>query len=263
MTGAEVLSSLSGKVLVRIDEGLMTITLNRPEVRNAIDRDLSYEVFAAVDELDERDDLRVGILTGAAGTFCSGMDLKAFVGGEVTRVEGRGLMGIARTPPTKPMIAAVEGYAVAGGFEAALACDLLVAARNARFGLPEVRRGLAAAGGGLIRLPRLIPPRLAMELALTGDTVDAELLYRHGLVNRLTEPGQALSQAEALARRIAGNAPLAVAASKRVITEQRDWPTAESFDRQEEITGQLLASADAREGAVAFAEKRPPVWTGQ
>jgi len=263
MTGAEFRSSLSGKVLVRIDEGLMTITLNRPEVRNAIDRDLSYEVCAAVDELDERDELRVAILAGAGGTFCSGMDLKAFVRGEVTRVEGRGLMGIARTPPTKPMIAAVEGHAVAGGLEAALACDLLVAARDARFGLPEVRRGLAAAGGGLIRLPRLIPPRIAMELALTGDTVDAELLYRHGLVNRLTEPGQALSEAEALARRIAANAPLAVAASKRVITEQRDWPTAESFDRQEEIAGQLLASADAREGAVAFAEKRPPVWTGQ
>ena len=263
MTGAEVRPSQSGKVLLRTDEGLMTITLNRPEVRNAIDRDLSYDVCAAVDELDERDDLRVGILTGAGGTFCSGMDLKAFVRGEVTRVEGRGLMGIARTPPQKPMIAAVEGYAVAGGFEAALACALLVAARGARFGLPEVRRGLAAAGGGLIRLPRLIPPRIAMELALTGDLVDAELLHRHGLVNRLTEPGQALSQAEALARRIIANAPLAVAASKRVITEQRDWSTAESFDRQEEITGQLLASADAREGAIAFAEKRPPVWTGQ
>ena len=171
MTGAEVRPSPSGKVLVRIDEGLMTITLNRPEVRNAIDRDLSYDVCAAVDEMDERDDLRVGILTGAGGTFCSGMDLKAFVRGEVTRVEGRGLMGIARTPPTKPMIAAVEGYAVAGGFEAALACDLLVAARDARFGLPEVRRGLAAAGGGLIRLPRLIPPRIGPALALPSRRI--------------------------------------------------------------------------------------------
>jgi enoyl-CoA hydratase len=263
VTGTEIRPGPSGKVLVRTDQGVMTITLNRPEVRNAIDRDLSYQVCAAVDELDGRDDLRAGILTGAGGTFCSGMDLKAFVRGEVTRVEGRGLMGIVRTPPAKPMIAAVEGYALAGGFEAALACDLLVAARDARFGLPEVKRGLAAAGGGLIRLPRLIPARIAMALALTGDTVDAEQLHRYGLVNELTEPGQALSQAESLARRIAANAPLAVAASKRVITEQRDWPTAESFDRQEEITGKLLASADAREGAIAFAERRPPVWTGQ
>lgn len=263
MSTSGVGTSPSGKVLVTVAGGLMTITLNRPEVRNAIDRDLSYDVCAAVDELDERDDLRVGILTGAGGTFCSGMDLKAFVRGEVTRVEGRGLMGIVRTPPRKPMIAAVEGYAVAGGFEAALACDLLVAARDARFGLPEARRGLAAAGGGLIRLPRLIPPRIAMELALTGDIVGAELLCQHGLVNRLTEPGGALHDAEALARRIFANAPLAVAASKRVIIEQRNWQDGESFDRQEEITGHLLSSADAREGAMAFAEKRPPVWKGQ
>lgn len=260
---AHVRSSSSGKVLITVDDGLMTITLNRPEVRNAIDRDLSYDVCAAVDELDERDDLQVGILTGAGGTFCSGMDLRAFARGEVTRVEGRGLMGIVRTPPQKPMIAAVEGYAVAGGFEAVLACDLLVAASNARFGLPEVRRGLAAAGGGLIRLPRLIPPRIALELALTGDIVGAELLHHHGLVNRLTEPGEALSQAEVLARCIIENAPLAVAASKRVVVGQRDWPTAQSFDRQEDITGHLLESADAREGAIAFSEKRPPVWKGR
>jgi enoyl-CoA hydratase len=251
------------KVLVEVEDGLMTITINRPEVRNAVDREVSYAVCAAVDELDAREDLRVGVLTGAGGTFCAGMDLKAFLRGETTRVKGRGILGIARTPPDKPLIAAVEGYALAGGFEAVLACDLVVAARDSRFGLPEARRGLAAAAGGLIRLPRTIPPRVAMEMALTGQHVGAEFLCRHGLVNRVVDPGQALGEARRLGRQIIANAPLAVAASKRVINEQRDWSTAESFDRQEEITGALLASEDASEGARAFTEKREPKWTGR
>lgn len=255
--------SPTGKVVVEIDAGLITITMNRPEVRNAIDRDLSYEVCAAVDLLDAREDLRVGILTGAGGNFCSGMDLKAFVRGEVTRVEGRGLLGIAQTPPVKPLIAAVEGYCLAGGFEATLACDLMVASRAARFGLPEAKRGLAAAAGGLIRLPRTIPPRIAMELALTGDQVDADLLFRHGLINALTEPGDALAGATELARRVVANAPLSVAASKRVINAQRDWATEEDFERQAEITAPVIASADAKEGATAFAEKRAPKWSGR
>lgn len=250
------------EVLVEHDGGIVVITINRPEQRNAVNRAVSYGVCAAVDELDARDDLRVGILTGAGGTFCSGMDLKAFLRGEVTRVEGRGILGIAYTPPRKPLIAAVEGYALAGGFEAVLACDLLVAARDARFGIPEVKRGLAAAAGGLIRLPRLVPPRLAMEMALTGDTVSAEDLYRWGLVNRIVEPGGALAAARDLARRILANAPLAVAASKQVMVEQRDWPLPEMFARQDVITGHLLRSNDAREGATAFAERRPAVWTG-
>lgn len=252
-----------GKVLVDVDDGLMTITINRPEARNAVDRDVSYGVCAAVDELDRRPDLRVGILTGSGGNFCSGMDLKAFLRGEVTRVEGRGILGIAVTPPVKPLIAAVEGFALAGGFEAVLACDLLVAARDAVFGLPEVTRGLAAAAGGLMRLPRLIPPRIAMQAALTGDRLSAEELHRHGLVNILVEPGEALGAARALARRIIANAPLAVAASKRVIVEQRNWSDQESFQRQEAITGHLLSTADAREGATAFKEKRLPRWEGR
>jgi enoyl-CoA hydratase len=254
---------MSDKVLVGIDDGLMTITINRPEMRNAVDREVSYAVCAAVDELDARPDLRAGILTGNGGTFCSGMDLKAFLRGEVTRVEGRGILGIARTPPQKPLIAAVEGSALAGGFEAVLACDLVVAARDAQFGLPEAKRGLAAAAGGLIRLPRLIPQRIAMEMALTGEPMSAERLYGYGLINRLVAPGEAMAESIRIARQIIANAPLSVAASKRVIVEQRDWPTAKSFDRQEEITSSVLRSADAREGAAAFAEKRAPVWKGE
>ena len=251
------------EVLVEYEEGLVIITINRPEAKNAVNRAVSYGVCAAVDELDRRDDLRVGILTGAGGTFCSGMDLKAFLRGEVTRVEGRGILGIAMTPPKKPLIAAVEGYALAGGFEAMLACDLTVAARDAKFGIPEVKRGLAAAAGGLLRLPRVIPQRIAMELALTGDMISAERAAQFGLINILTEPGQALAEAKKLAARIIANAPLSVAASKRVISEQRDWPIAEMFARQQEITAPILASEDAREGAAAFAQKRKPDWKGR
>ncbi len=250
------------QVLVQHEGGIVVVTINRPQQRNAVNRAVSYGVCEAIDELDRRDDLRVGILTGAGGTFCSGMDLKAFLRGEVTRVEGRGILGIAMTPPKKPLIAAVEGYALAGGFEAVLACDLVVAARNAQFGLPEVKRGLAAAAGGLLRLPRLLPPRIAMEIALTGDFIGAERLYQIGMINTLTDPGGALDAARALAQRILANAPLSVAASKQVMVEQRDWPLAEMFARQQQITGPVLASNDAREGAAAFAERRDPVWTG-
>ena len=251
---------MTDEVLVEHIDGLVVITINRPDQRNAVNRAVSYGVCEAVDELDRNPALRVGILTGAGGTFCSGMDLKAFLRGEQTRVEGRGILGLARTPTKKPLIAAVEGYALAGGFESMLCCDLVVAARNAQFGIPEVKRGLAAAAGGLMRLPRLIPQRIAMEMALTGDMFSAERLYQYGLINALVEPGQALEEAKKLARRILVNAPMSIAASKRVIVEQRDWPIAEMFDRQEEITAPVLKSKDAREGAAAFAEKRPAVW---
>jgi enoyl-CoA hydratase len=254
---------MTSEVLVEHIDGMVIITINRPEARNAVNRAVSYGVCEAIDEMERNPDLRIGILTGAGGNFCAGMDLKAFLRGESTRVEGRGILGIARTPPKKPLIAAVEGYALAGGFESVLACDLVVAARNASFGLPEVKRGLAAAAGGLMRLPRLIPQRIAMEVALTGDMISAERLHQYGLINTLVEPGQALEEAKKLARRIMANAPLAVAASKRVIVEQRDWSTADMFERQEFITGHLLNSEDAREGATAFAERRSPVWKGQ
>jgi enoyl-CoA hydratase len=254
---------MTDEVLVRHEDGIAIITINRPEQRNAVNRAVSYGVCAAVDELDARDDLQVGILTGAGGNFCAGMDLKAFLRGEITRVEGRGILGIALTPPKKPLIAAVEGYALAGGFESVLACDLLVAARDAKFGLPEAKRGLAAAAGGLLRLPRLIPARIAMEIALTGDMISAERLERYGLVNELVEPGQALEAAIRLARRIVANAPMSIAASKRVIVESRDWPLDTMFARQAEITAPVLASADAKEGAAAFAERRPAKWSGR
>lgn len=253
---------MASEVLAEYLDGIVIITINRPEVRNAVNRAVSYGVCELLDELDARPDLRVGILTGAGGNFCSGMDLKAFLRGEVTRVEGRGILGIAQTPPRKPVIAAVEGYALAGGFESMLACDLAVASRDAKFGIPEVKRGLAAAAGGLIRLPRLIPQRIAMEMALTGDMVSAERMYAYGLLNALVEPGQALEEAIKLAKRIVVNAPMSVAASKRVVVEQRDWDLDEMFERQESITRPVLSSEDAKEGARAFAEKRAPVWRG-
>jgi len=205
----------------------------------------------------------VAILTGAGGNFCSGMDLKAFVRGEAIRVDGRGLLGLVYTPPQKPIIAAVEGYALAGGFESALACDMIVAANNARFGLPEVKRGLVAAAGGLVRLPRSIPSRIAMEMVLTGDFYDASYLQSFGLINQLVEPGEALEASVKLAQRIVPNAPRSVRVSKEVVNGQRSWTDEESFIRQNQIVGDLLSSADAKEGATAFAEKRKPRWQGR
>jgi enoyl-CoA hydratase len=254
---------LTDAVLIDRSNGVITITINRPDQKNAVNGAVSYGVCAALDELDMNPELRVGILTGAGGTFCAGMDLKAFLRGEVTRVAHRGIMGLALTPPKKPLIAAVEGYALAGGFEAVLACDLLVAARDAKFGLPEVKRGLAAMAGGLLRLPRVLPQRIAMELALTGEMIGAERLYDYGLVNRLTEPDGALAEAMHLAVQITENAPMSVATSKRIITEQIDWPLDKMFEIQASITGHILGSEDAREGARAFAEKRSPNWKGR
>lgn len=253
---------MTDDVLVEHDDGLVVITINRPHVRNAVNRAVSYGVCEAIDEMERRPDLRVAILTGAGGNFCAGMDLKAFSQGEITRVEGRGILGIALTPPKKPLIAAVEGYALAGGFESVLACDLLIASRTALFGLPEAKRGLAAAAGGLLRLPRYLPPRIAMEMALTGEMMSAERLERYGLVNALVEPGEALQAARKMARTIMANAPLSVELSKRVMVEQCDWPLDEMFARQEAILGHVLRSNDAREGATAFIERRPARWTG-
>ncbi len=191
------------------------------------------------------------------------MDLKGFLSGDVPAAGDRGFGGIVQRPPVKPVIAAVEGYALAGGFELALACDLVVASEAAKFGLPEVRRGLVAGAGGLLRLPQRIPYHLAMEIALTGEHYTAARLQQAGLVNEIVPAGQALAAARDLAGRIALGGPLALQATKRVITESADWNSAEAFRRQAEIIGPVFTSADAREGATAFAEKRSPNWRGE
>jgi enoyl-CoA hydratase len=250
-------------VLVDRDGRIQIITLNRPDARNAVNRALAEGVAAALDELDAEDELSVGVLTGAGGGFCAGMDLKAFVKGETPYVGDRGFAGIAQRSSRKPLIAAIEGFAVAGGLEVALACDLIVAGRSAKLGIPEVKRSLVAAGGALLRLPRRIPEGAAMELALTGDPITAERGYELGLVNRLAEDGGALEAALDLAHTIAANGPLALAATKRVMVERRGWAEEEFWRRQGEITGPVFTSEDAREGATAFAEKRAPEWKGR
>lgn len=243
-------------------ERTLVITIDRPQARNAIDGAVSRGLAAAVEELDGDSGLSVAVLTGAGGNFCAGMDLKAFLAGEKIVVEGRGL-GFTTRPPAKPIIAAVEGYALAGGTELVLATDLVVAAEGARFGIPEVKRGLVAGAGGLLRLPTRIPYAKAMELALTGETFTAEEAFEYGLVNRLTEPGLALTTALELAARITANGPLAVAATKKIIVESASWAPDEAFDRQREALAPVFASEDAKEGATAFAEKRAPVWRGR
>lgn len=242
---------------------ILLITMNRPEARNAMDFETATALAAALDQLESRGDLSVAILTGAGGTFCSGMDLKGFLAGKRPSLPGRGFGGLTEAQPRKVLIAAVEGYALAGGFEMALACDLIVASKAAKFGLPEVKRGLVAAAGGLMRLPSRIPYHIAMEYALTGNMLGAEQAHTYGLVNRLTEPGQALEAAFALAEEVGANGPLAVAVSKQIVSESADWSAAEMFERQRPLVAPVFSSADAREGAAAFAEKRKPVWTGK
>ena len=248
-------------VLTEADGGVLLITLNRPDARNAVNAALAAGVAAALDRLDSDDDLQVAILTGAGKGFCAGMDLKAFVQGESPHVEGRGFAGIVQGPPRKPIIAAIEGFAVAGGLEVALACDLIVAAKGSKLGIPEVKRSLVAAGGALLRLPQRLPYGVAMELALTGDTIDAERGYELGLVNRLAEPGGAVDAAIELAGQITPNAPLALIATKQVL--QANWPEDEFWGKQGELTAPVFTSEDAREGSIAFAEKRAPVWKGK
>jgi enoyl-CoA hydratase len=254
---------MSDEVLVDIADGIMTVTLNRPKAKNAANRALAEGVAAAMDELDSNDAISVAIITGAGGTFCAGMDLKAFVSGEMPTVEGRGFAGLTEATPRKPLIAAVEGYALAGGLELAISCDLIVTADNAKFGIPEVKRGLAAAAGGLMKLPRQISPRLAMEMALTGDFISAQRAAEMGLVNEVVPAGTALEAAKALAGRIVSNGPLAVAVSKQVILESGDWSSAEMWAKQQELVMPVFGSEDAIEGSVAFAEKRAPNWKGK
>jgi enoyl-CoA hydratase len=242
---------------------VLLITLNRPEVRNSVNAALAAGVGGALDELDAEDELSVGVLTGTGGYFSAGMDLGAFVKGESPWYGDRGFAGIAQRASRKPLIAAIEGFAVAGGMEIALACDLIVAAKGAKLGIPEAKRSLVAAGGALLRLPRRMPYHIVMELALTGETMPAERFYEFGVVNRLAEPGAALDAALELAAAIAKSGPLALAASKQILQEQFDWSTAEMWEKQGAISGPVFASEDAKEGANAFKEKREPVWKGR
>ncbi|MBV8928850.1 MAG: crotonase/enoyl-CoA hydratase family protein [Mycobacteriaceae bacterium] len=247
-------------VLVEQRDRTLLITINRPEAKNAVNAAVSQALAEAMDRLDDDPGLSVGVVTGAGGSFSAGMDLKAFARGENVAVGGRGL-GFTERPPTKPLIAAIEGYALAGGCELALATDLIVASTDSAFGIPEVKRGLVAGGGGLLRLPQRIPYQIAMELALTGDALPAQRAHELGLVNVLVEPGKALDGALALAEKITANGPLAVAATKRIIVESRGWSPDEMWRKQVEIFGPVFMSNDAKEGAIAFAEKRPPRWT--
>ncbi|KOS56718.1 crotonase/enoyl-CoA hydratase family protein [Rhodococcus rhodochrous] len=253
---------MSDAVLVERQGGILLITINRPEVRNAANGAVSRGLAEAIQELDANPALSVAVLTGAGGHFCAGMDLKAFVAGEEIAIPGWGL-GFAECPPVKPIISAVEGFALAGGTELVLATDLVVASREAKFGIPEVKRGLVAGGGALLRLPSRIPYQKGMEFALTGESFSAEQGYDYGFVNILTEPGEALEHARNLAVRISGNGPLAVAATKQIIVSSANWTAEEAFTKQSEIMSPVFASADAVEGATAFAEKRAPIWQGK
>jgi enoyl-CoA hydratase len=249
----EILTERQGRVLV--------ITINRPEARNAVNLAVSQGLADAVDELDEDKDLSVAVLTGAGGNFCSGMDLKAFAAGEMVAIPGRGI-GFTERPPRKPLISAVEGYALAGGTEVVLATDLVVASRTAKFGIPEVKRGLVAAGGGLLRLHKRIPYQKALQLALTGESFTAEQAETWGFVNVLTEPGEALAGAVELAEHITANGPLAVATTKEILVKSVGWSEEEMWKKQLEYIIPIFSSNDAKEGAIAFAEKRAPNWTG-
>ena len=254
---------MADEVLAQVAGATLLITINRHHARNAVDRTTAEQLAAALDRLDSESELRAGILTGAGGSFSAGMDLKAFVRGETPTIEGRGFGGLTEAPPTKPLIAAVEGHALAGGCEMALACDLIVAGRSAQFGIPEVKRGLVAAAGGVIRLPRRLPPAIAMELALTGDPIDAERAERLGLVNRVCDDGRAVDVASELAATITANAPLALQVSKQIVRESWTWTEEEWPRRQAPGVHQVMSSHDAIEGSKAFAEKREPRWTGQ
>jgi enoyl-CoA hydratase len=237
----------------------LLITIDRPQARNAVNAAVAAGLAAALDELESDPTLRAGVLTGAENTFSAGMDLKAALKGESPEIPGRGFGGLTEAELTKPLIAAVEGFAMGGGFELALGCDLIVAAENARFGLPEVKRGLIAAGGGVIRLPKRIPHHLAMELLLTGEPVTGRRAGELGLVNRVTADGDAAAVAVGLAEKLAENAPLALAAVKKIVRGSE----AEAFALQREETKKLMQSADVREGMTAFAERRAPKWTGE
>jgi len=258
MTESEVPENGPAVLTERRDRVLL-ITLNRPTALNAINGALSAGLVAAVEDLDNDPGLTAGVLTGAGRGFCSGMDLKAFARGE----DIGPMRQFVRNGATKPLIGAVEGFALAGGLELALSCDLLVAASGAKLGIPEVGVGLFAAGGGLIRLPSRVGYGKAMEMAITADPITAEEGERYGLVARVTDKGGAVDEAMELAQRVARNAPLAVAASKEIIRATQGATEDELWDRQKPLQAAVFSSEDAKEGPRAFAEKRSPNWSGR
>ncbi len=253
---------MSSSVLTEERGRVLVVTINRPDARNAVNLDVANGIAAALDYLDDTTGLSVGVVTGAGRGFSAGMDLKAFVGGEFPSTKQGGFAGITERGSRKPLVAAVEGFALAGGLEIALACDLIVAGRDARLGIPETGVGLFAAAGGLLRLPRRIGVGATKLLALTAAPIVAEEAYRIGLVDQICDSGQALTVAIQLAETIARNAPLAVAASKRLVDDGWSVSETEFWAMQRDTMEAVFSSADAREGATAFADKRPPEWQG-
>lgn len=240
-------------VHLEIEGQIATITIDRPEVRNAIDQATAHEISVSLAQADADPTARVIVITGAGGSFCVGMDLKAFLRGEVVRSPTNGFAGVTQRVVKKPLIAAVEGYALAGGFEIAMACDMIVASEDARFGLNEARRGLVPDAGGLMRLPRQIPPKIAAELVMTARTVSSAFLASHGLVNRIVPRGEAVSAARQLAAEIVSNDPLAIEIGKRILNESSDWTASEMFSRQDEMTASIIAFA--RAGALRLTDQ--------
>lgn len=258
------MSDVSGNPILTETRGhVLLVTINRPKARNAFDGATAAAMEAAMDRFEEDPEQRVAVITGADNVFSAGQDLKAAARGDMGTTRRRGGFGIMSQPPGKPVIAAVEGHAVAGGLELCLACDLIVAARDARMGIPEARHNLVAVGGGLFSLPRRIPYHLVMELALTADTWPAERMHELGLVNRLAEPGKALDVALELAERVLANGPLAVAASKQIIRHSSEWSDEQGWREQMKFAQPVMQSEDTREGLAAFAEKRKPAWKGR
>ena len=255
MAAPSIVTETKGAVLV--------ITINRPDARNAVDQSVAAGMAEALEKLDADGALKVGVLTGAGKGFSAGMDLKAFVSGGMPVAGDRGFAGIVQRSCKKPLIAAIEGFALAGGLEIALSCDLIVAGKGARLGIPEVGVGLFAGAGALLRLPRRVGLGNSMRLALTGQPIDADEAHRIGLVDRVAETGQALATAVELAEVIAKNAPLGVAASKQVLVEGFTKPEDEFWKWQQGHLQAVFTSKDAIEGATAFAQKRPPNWKGE